>query len=291
MAWLQLRLPTQHPEFAEEVLLAQGAHSVTLLDAADEPILEPGPGETPLWAEAVAVGLFSADADLEAVEQALRQLVPGAASALIQRETVDDQDWVRVCLKDAVPMQFGEQLWVCPREQSVEADGAIVVKLDPGLAFGTGTHPTTALCLRWLDAHRPTNARVLDFGCGSGILAIAALKLGATQAVGVDIDPQAMIAARSNAEENGVADQLALALPADHTEGQFDLILANILAGPLIELAPLLKRQLKPGAHIVLSGLLQRQVDEVSAAYAPEIILQASAPQDDWVCLSGQAPD
>lgn len=291
MAWLQLRLPTQHPEFAEEVLLAQGAHSVTLLDAADEPILEPGPGETPLWAEAVAVGLFSADADLEAVEQALRQLVPGAASALIQRESVDDKDWVRVCLKDAVPMRFGEQLWVCPREQSVEADDAIVVKLDPGLAFGTGTHPTTALCLRWLDAHRPTGFRVLDFGCGSGILAIAALKLGAADAVGVDIDPQAMIAARSNAEENGVASRLSLALPADHEESQFDLILANILAGPLIELAPLLKRQLKPGGHIVLSGLLQRQVDEVCAAYAPEIQLQASAPQDDWVCLSGRGPD
>lgn len=291
MAWLQLRLPTRHPEFAEEVLLAQGAHSVTLLDAADEPILEPGPGETPLWSEAVAVGLFSADADLESVEQALRQLVPDADGALIQRETVDDQDWVRVCLKDAMPMAFGKRLWVCPREQQVDAADAVVVKLDPGLAFGTGTHPTTALCLEWLDAHPPENLRVLDFGCGSGILAIAALKLGAADAVGVDIDPQAMIAAQSNAEENGVGARLALALPQEHREGQFALILANILAGPLIALAPQLKRQLKPGGHIVLSGLLQRQVDEVTAAYAPDIELHPSAPRDDWVCLSGRRPD
>ena len=294
MSWQQLQLHTAHAEFAEEILLANGALSVTISDAADVPILEPGPGETPLWPRSRVQGLFAEAHPLAPVLVAIAELLPDADRAEALSEILEDQDWVRECLKHVKPMQFGERLWVCPQGHSVPASNPVVVKLDPGLAFGTGTHPTTALCLRWLDAHPPRGGAVLDYGCGSGILAIAALKLGAESALAIDLDPQALVASRANAQANAVDAQLRTGLPGELPgelpEGRYPIILANILAGPLIALAPTLCAQLAPGGQLVLSGLLSRQVDEVCAAYAPWLQLKAGGQEDDWIRLDGQRP-
>lgn len=187
-------------------------------------------------------------------------------------------------------MRFGERLWICPAGQRPDVTDAVVVDLDPGLAFGTGTHPTTALCLEWLDRHPPQNQAVIDYGCGSGILAIAALKLGARSVAGVDIDPQALLASRDNAQRNGVSEQLTLAL-ADDSLQPVELLLANILAGPLESLAPRLASLVKPGGHIVLSGVLAAQAQAVHNRYAAwfdmhPVVLSGVLP-GEWARLSG----
>jgi ribosomal protein L11 methyltransferase len=296
MSWIELAVTSRYPEFAEEVLLAQGAVSVSLTDAADEPLLEPAPGATPLWQHTTARGLFAPSTDFDAVRIALRELLPDGAGLRFEQRQVEDQDWIHAWLQHAKPLRFGDAgkpgLWICPSGFRVDEAGADVVQLDPGLAFGTGTHPSTALCLEWIARHPLAGARVLDYGCGSGILAIAALKRGAASASAVDIDPQALTAAQGNAGINGVAERLHCADLARFTEQavdeSVDIVLANILAKPLMELAPMLSRRLRVGGSIVLAGVLQSQAAEVRAAYAPWIEFGSDGVHEDWARLNGR---
>lgn len=289
MAWLQLRVHTAHPEFADELLLAQDASAVSFVDAEDDPVLEPGPGETPLWTNTVTLGLFTEDRDLAPVIATLRELLPDGATAKISHELIEDQDWVRVWLKDCPPLKFGEKLWVVPHEKvgEVTQADAVLLRLDPGLAFGTGTHPTTALCLQWLAGQDLRGRTVLDFGCGSGVLAIAALLLGAERAVCVDIDPQALLATNDNARQNGVADRVTTLLPEDFKAFPAQIVLANILANPLVQLAPTLAGSIAPQGRIALAGLLDRHADEVRAAYAPWFAFDADVSREGWTRIVG----
>lgn len=290
MAWLQLRVTTRHPEFADEILQAHGASAVSFVDAVDKPVLEPAPGETPLWEDTITLGLFTEGTDLAPVLDGLRELLPDGAEAQFQTELIEDQDWVRVWLKDCPPLKFGERFWVVPREKvnEVTQKDAVLLRLDPGLAFGTGTHPTTALCLEWLAGQDLEGKTVLDYGCGSGVLAIAALLLGAERAVCVDIDPQALIATHDNAQENGVADRITAMLPDAFVPFAADVVLANILANPLIQLAPLLARCVKRDGRLVLAGLLDRQAAEVHAAYAPWFDADPDATREGWTRISAR---
>jgi ribosomal protein L11 methyltransferase len=290
MAWLQLRVRSKHPEFAEEILLAHGAGAVSFIDAVDEPVLEPAPGETRLWNDTVTLGLFAEDAELATISAGLRELLPDGADAEISHELVEDRDWVRVWLKDCPPLKFGDRLWVVPHEKigEVTQTDAVILRLDPGLAFGTGTHPTTALCLEWLTQQGLRGKTVLDYGCGSGVLAIAALLLGAERAVCVDIDPQALQATRDNAETNGVGARVTPLLPADFVPFAADIVVANILANPLIRLAPLLASSIASGGRIALAGLLDRQADEVRSAYAPWFDLDTDVSREQWTRISAR---
>ncbi|MGQ3058531.1 MAG: 50S ribosomal protein L11 methyltransferase [Nevskia sp.] len=285
--WIELAVASHHPEFAEEILLACGALSVTMTDAADVPVLEPLPGETPLWPATITRGLFNAGTDLDTVRAALAEQLPDGDTAGTELLTVEDRDWVRAWLDHAEAMQFGERLWICPTGCEVTAQDAVIVHLDPGLAFGTGTHPSTSMCLDWLSLNAIDGAAVLDYGCGSGVLAIAALKLGAASALAIDIDPQAITATLDNAATNQVAERIRCA-GIDHPPlPQFDLVLANILARPLIELAPKLAAATRTGGHVVLAGLLERQAEEVRAAYAPWFDFEADGERDGWNRISG----
>lgn len=289
MAFLQIRVLSQHPEFAEELLLACGASSVSLVDAADDPVLEPAPGATPLWSSTVAIGLFESGADAEHVCAMLREHLPDGEHIELSTELVEDQDWVRVWLKDCEPVKFGERLWVCPHEKRVDETGCATLLLDPGLAFGTGTHPSTALCLDWIARNDVKGLAVLDFGCGSGILGIAALLLGAQACTAVDIDAQAILATRDNAQQNGVSARMrALEHDAPFIPFPADLVLANILARPLIELSALLTASLKPGGRIVLAGLLDRQAEEVRAAYAADFDFEPDVSREGWTRLAAR---
>jgi len=291
MPWQQLVLEAGDldPGALSTFFEQRGALAVTLVDAADQPLFEPAPGTTPLWSATRITALFDADADLSVLQ---RLLAAQFGSALLDRVTTDllqDQDWERVWLERFQPMQFGAHLWVCPAGQRPPLEtGQVMIDLDPGLAFGTGTHPTTALCLEWLDRRPPREQRVLDFGCGSGILAIAALKLGAAEVWGVDIDAQALWASRENASRNAVSDRLSTALPNELPEQPFDLLLANILANPLIELAASLADRVKPGGRLVLSGILSAQAADVLQAYNPWFQFGEPAEQDGWVRLQAR---
>lgn len=290
MAWMQLRVFTRTPEFAEELLTSHGAPAVSFLDGADTPILEPLPGETPLWPDTVTVGWFTETTDLVVVRTALREALPEGESLRIESALIEDRDWVRVWLEHWPPQRFGQRLWVVPREKrhEVVAEDATILLLDPGLAFGTGSHPTTALCLEWLSGAELEGKTVLDFGCGSGILAIAALLLGAERAVCVDIDPQALTATRDNARVNGVEHRVTTLLPADFVAAEHDLVLANILANPLVSLAPLLTRCAARDAPLVMAGLLERQAAEVRAAYAQHFVFDADVQREGWTRLSAR---
>lgn len=289
MPFLQIRCDSGHPEFAEEILLACGALSVSQVDAADEPVLEPAPGDTPLWPRTISIGLFQPDADAAEVESQLRSVLPDGADLNLQVENVEDQDWVRVWLENCPPMKFGQRLWVCPEAKRIDEPGCATLMLDPGLAFGTGTHPSTALCLEWIANQPITDLEVIDFGCGSGILGIAALKLGARQCVAFDIDPQAIIATRENARRNEVSSGMQLVEhDAPFEAEKADVVFANILARPLIELAPLLCSKLKPGGAIVLAGLLDRQAEEVRQAYAEHLDFEADQSQEGWTRIAGR---
>jgi len=289
MPWLQLSFDAAHydPEWLGDLLTEIGAVSVTLLDGADQPVYEPPPGATPLWSQTRVVGLFEADADLALLQKQLcaalgRDDLPGC-----QVESIEDRDWVRVWMEDFHPMRFGERLWVCPSTQAPPDPQAVNILLDPGLAFGTGTHPTTALCLAWLDAHPPTGAVVIDYGCGSGILAIAAAMLGAREVHAVDIDPQALLATAENATANAVADAIHVYVPENLSLRQCDLVLANILAGPLQSLAPRFAALLRPGGAVVLAGLLEAQAGEVAKAYEPWFSFAAAEVREGWTRLVG----
>ena len=290
MPWRQLSLEAgdldahQLSAFFEH----RGAQSVSFADAADQPLFEPETGSTPLWSATRISALFEAGVDLSALKQELASAFGPAVLERLRVETLQDQDWERAWLDRFHPMQYGRRLWVCPAGQRPpdHAD-AVLIDLDPGLAFGTGTHATTALCLQWLDRHPPVDRQVLDYGCGSGILAIAALKLGAGAAWGVDIDEQALWASRENALRNAVAADLKTALPEALPEQQFDLLLANILANPLMALAPRLAALVRPGGDLVLSGILCEQADAVRMAYRRWFYWSDSAELDGWVRLHG----
>ena len=287
MPWIQLTLnpPRPQAEFAEQLLLEAGALSVTFRDAEDDPVLEPAPGETPLWKNVILTGLFDAAIDTRALREHIES---SFSNHNLRIEPLEDRDWVRAWMDDYKPMQFGKRLWVCPKHLSPPDADAVNLMLDPGLAFGTGTHATTSLCLQWLDSFDLNKKIVLDFGCGSGVLAIAALMLGASQADGCDIDPQALIASGNNAADNHVGEKLNVMLPGHMPTKQYDLVLANILAGPLVQLAPKLAGYTQPGGYIVLSGILQNQADEICKTYAQWFELDAPAVQEDWVRISGK---
>ncbi|MDE3737449.1 50S ribosomal protein L11 methyltransferase [Pseudomonas resinovorans] len=289
MPWLQVRLAItpEQAETYEDALLEVGAVSVTFMDAEDQPIFEPDLGTTPLWTHTHLLALFEADTD-EASLVAHLELLTGGTLPEHLIERIEDQDWERTWMDNFQPMRFGRRLWIVPSWHEAPEPGAVNLLLDPGLAFGTGTHPTTALCLEWLDDQKLEGCEVLDFGCGSGILAIAALLLGARQAVGTDIDPQALEASRDNASRNGIDPaHFPVYLPADLPAKPAEVVVANILAGPLVSLAPQITSLVAPRGRLALSGILAEQAEEVRAAYADAFDLDPTAEKDGWVRISG----
>lgn len=284
---LVLELPGRELARAEEACTRLGAIAVSLADAGDEPLLEPAPGETPVWQAVRLRALFEASVDPE-VTAATLAVVLGLPAGAIVVEHVEDRAWEREWLKDFRPMRFGRRLWVAPAGQRPDGPAPVILELDPGLAFGTGTHPTTALCLEWLDGRIRGGERVLDYGCGSGILALAALKLGAGSASAFDIDPQAITATRENAAKNGLATRITIAERPEALAGSCDIVLANILAGPLVELASSLARLAVAGGEIVLSGMLVRQAAEVAQAYEPWFDIGPEAEREGWTLLAGR---
>ena len=287
---LTVELEGRDPQAAEDAAFAAGAVSVTLTDAVDDAILEPAPGEVRLWPRTVLQALFPAEI---AGPQAIVALAGalGLPAAQVRAERIADRVWEREWLKDFHPMRFGRRLWVVPHHAGPPQDpAAVTVRLDPGLAFGTGTHPSTALCLTWLDAHLAPGASLIDYGCGSGVLAVAAARLGARAAHAFDIDPQALIATGDNAAANHVAGQVHVHVQAATLPGEVDVVVANILAGTLVELAPKLYAHLAPGGHVVLAGILKQQVHEVRAGFAPLLDLAVFAERDGWSALAGRRP-
>jgi len=283
---LTIDIGSRQPEPYEDALFELGAVSVTLEDAADDPVLEPAPGATPLWPTVVVKAVFEGSSDADVITAALAQAPPDAPTPRV--EVLPDKAWEREWLKDFRPMRFGRRLWVCPGGMVASGPDAVRIELDPGLAFGTGTHPTTALCLEWLDSQDVSGRQVVDYGCGSGILAIAAAKLGAASVLAMDIDPQALIATRDNAERNAVLGCITVTADPQLDADKADLVLANILAGPLVELAPRFARATRPGGHIALSGLLAEQVKPVTAAYRPWFDIGPAATRDGWALLAGR---
>jgi len=293
MSWIQIRVHTtsEHVEHTEETLMECGSLSVTLQDDADQPILEPELGTTPIWDNTEVVGLFEANRDVEELSEQLNTVFRLKAKMDLPKhriEILEDKDWVRAWMDDYHPMQFGERLWVCPSWREPPKPDAVNLMLDPGLAFGTGTHPTTSLCLKYLDREVKGGELVVDFGCGSGILGIAALLLGAKRMVGTDIDPQALLATRDNAGRNKVSEDLYdVYLPEDTPETQADIMVANILAGPLEQLAPTIAGLTRSGGKLALSGLLAEQAETISACYSQWFEMNAPEQEGDWVILSG----
>ena len=296
MPWLELSLRCRaHDESRLELALQDcGALSVTLLDAADaeneRAILEPGVGETPLWPEIIMTALFDADSNEDLLLQSLEAFDEELDLSSAQFTRVEDQDWERAWMDQFKPMKFGERTWIVPWNLEVpdEAKGQVLIRLDPGLAFGSGTHPTTALCLQWLDSIDLKNKTALDFGCGSGILALAALKLGAKSAVGVDNDPQALIATHDNAERNEVGKRLKVYLPEDESDATYPVVVANILASALESLASLLAKRTQAGGLIALSGILQGQETDLLEHYSQWFDELQATQLEDWMRITGR---
>jgi ribosomal protein L11 methyltransferase len=288
MAWLQISVEVKAGlvDLAAEIFTEVGALSVTYQDAADEPILEPAIGEHPVWSATRVVGLFPEDSDTDRLSQRLSEAFDDAELKL-WIERLEDRDWSSTWREGFKATRFGTRLWVVPCDESAPTADAVTVHLDPGLAFGTGTHITTALCLEWLDAHPPVARRVIDYGCGSGILAIAAAKLGASDVRAVDIDPQALQATRENARRNGMALKIDALFPTDLSAGPANLLVANILANPLIELAGSLAAHVCPGGTIVLTGILAEQAGEVTTVYRPWFDFRAPVVREGWALLEG----
>jgi ribosomal protein L11 methyltransferase len=285
MAWIQFICNTtsDKADALSDAFSECGAAAVTFEDDADQPIYEPDLGTTPLWTATRVVALFDAETNPDNVGKMLSTLVTDIPPYRV--EAVEDKDWEREWMDNFHPIQFGERLWICPSWHTPPAPDAVNIMLDPGLAFGTGTHPTTALCLNWLDQADLKGKYVIDYGCGSGILAIAAALLGAERVIGVDTDPQALEATRANAARNGV--EIEAYLPGDCPDEPCDLLLANILAGPLQTLAPRFANLAKPSAGLVLSGILEVQAKEVSDSYAAWFDMQAPTIKEDWTRLNG----
>ena len=290
MEWRQfvMNLGELPVDTVEKIFERHGAQAVTLTDAGDNPVLEPAPGETPLWNDIRITGLFSPSADFEDLRADLLRSLALTHLPDHRVEVLEDRAWEREWLKDFRPMRFGNRLWVCPGEFEVDAPDAIVVHLDPGLAFGTGTHPSTAMCLDWLDGLDLDHKHVLDFGCGSGILSVAALLLGAHSVTAVDIDPQATTATRQNAERNAVARSVRTTVDVRDLDAAYDVAIANVLAAPLIEHARTICERVVAGGDIALSGILEHQVTAVADAYREWIAFDTPAVRFPWARLTGR---
>jgi ribosomal protein L11 methyltransferase len=290
MAWQQLKIKVK-AEYAESVgdmLTANNALAVTFVDAKDTPIYEPKPGEVLLWPDTKVVGLFDASDDLSLVIKRLEKAKSLGKGFVHVVDQLEDKDWEREWMVNFHPMQFGKRLWICPSWLDAPDPSAVNILLDPGLAFGTGTHPTTSLCLKWLDQADVKDKTVVDFGCGSGILAIAALKLDAAKVIGIDIDPQALQATMDNASRNGVESRLSVFLPADQPELKADIVMANILAAPLKELSAVISNYCAHNGQLIMSGILLDQAEDVKAHYESLFTFQATEIDGEWVRLSAQ---
>ncbi len=292
---LSFELGALESKAAEEAGFACGACAVTFVDAGDDPVLEPAPGEFRLWPATRVQCLFTAARPPEELARALAAALH-LDPARISVQRLADRVWEREWLRDCHALRFGRRLWVCPGHEQVSAPGAVVVRLDPGLAFGTGAHPSTALCLEFLDAHLPgppapaerSAVRVIDYGCGSGVLALAAARLGAAEVHAYDIDPQALIATRGNAAVNGVLSRVHIHECGSTLPGSVDVLLANILAGTLCQLAGTFAALVRQAGTVVLAGLMAHEVTEVTAAYATCFDVTAAGHRDGWMCLVGR---
>jgi ribosomal protein L11 methyltransferase len=289
MSWLQVSLDVSESEapLLEWLFENLGALSVTLGDAADQPLLESPPESQQLWPHTRVTALFEGEQDQQWIEQTLTASLNKQWVAKMSWERIEDRIWERVWLDHFKPMRFGKRLWIYPSNEHIEQADCVVVQLDPGLAFGTGTHPTTALCLEWLECQPLQGKHLVDYGCGSGILAIAALKLGAASAIAIDHDHQALQASRENAEKNGVTHQLMTCLPEKVPTQSAEILVANILAAPLIELAPQLLKMIQPGGRLALSGILEEQYQQVADHYRSSIHLDPIQQREEWVLISG----
>lgn len=283
MPWLQLKIDTtsEQSEQLEDLLMSSGALSVTLEDNADQPLYEPAPGEVIRWEQTRLTGLFDANTNMTAVVANIQanygELPPYRIEAL------EDKDWERAWMDNYHPIQFTNRLWICPSWQPIPDEAEVVLKLDPGLAFGTGTHETTYLCLSWLDQADLSGKKVMDYGCGSGILGLAALLLGAEQAIGIDNDPQALLASEDNAGRNNLSGQFPVFLPSQTPNDRFDILIANILAGPLVSLSETIAQLVKPGGKLVLSGILADQSEDIKNAYSPWFQINHIEQKGDWI--------
>lgn len=291
MAWLQLYIDASKRRGELESALEQlGALAVTLRDGADNPVYEPGPGETRLWPDTELCALFPETTEPSLLRQTLRARLKLETLPNHRFELLAERDWERAWLDDFRPMQFGRHLWILPQDHPADEldQDAVIIRLDPGLAFGTGTHPTTALCLSWLDAHPPRNLEVIDFGCGSGVLALAAARLGAARVLATDNDPQALAATRENARRNGLDSHIECLEPGALPDTPVDLVLANILAAPLLALRTRLTALTRPAGRLILSGMLEAQSADISHAYAGAFSFAARQSDAGWSLLEGR---
>ena len=291
MSWWQFSLNCRASELeqVEQLMLGLGALSISLSDAGDEPIYEPLPGDNPVWQESIVAATFDGTSDHEFLYRQLTRELPDHLASGIRLNTLQDQDWDQAYKQHFQPLQCAPDLWIVPSWSEPPDPGATNIRLDPGLAFGTGSHPTTALCLAWLGANNINYRHLIDYGCGSGILAIAAIKLGAEQVVAVDIDTQALTACKSNMQVNRIgSEQIQVILPEELQASPTDLLIANILAGPLVDLAPRFAELIRPGGQILLSGILDTQLEEIQSAYRPCFKLDPASYRDEWVCISGK---
>ncbi len=290
MSWLELsvRVSRENARLVENLLQNEPVLALTLTDDADDPVLEPGVGETPLWPSVCVTALFNADTPIEPLTRLL-SLVPGVDwPHQVSFRKFEDQQWERTWMDRFKPMRFGAGLWIVPGNGEAPADATHILRLDPGLAFGTGTHPTTRLCLEWIDGYDFSDKYVIDYGCGSGVLGIGAALKGAKTVICVDNDPQALTATRDNAARNGVETTIECYSPEQFAPQPADVMLANILAGPLVELAPRLSRSLGPGGRLVLSGILEAQAEEVKSAYREAFSDLRIKVLDGWVLITGK---
>lgn len=291
MPWQQIKIDTDpdHSEEVEQLLMDFGAVSLSFLDSEDQAVFQLEPGGTILWESTTVVALFEASVDLSSCIQSLASQSFVKNNQQIEIEKLEDQDWERAWMNDFTAMQFGENLWICPSWQTPPQPDAVNIMLDPGLAFGSGTHATTSLCLQWLEQAQLQNKSVIDYGCGSGVLAIASVLLGAQQAIGVDNDPQAIIATLDNSKRNNLnQEQIQAFLPEQHPDEKVDILLANILCAPLLELAQLLAALVKENGHIVLSGILEEQSKLIEDCYSPWFELNPPAVENGWVRIDGR---
>lgn len=290
MSWLKAQIVIDDALAGplELALTTFGAISIELADAGDEPILEPAPGTAPMWRKIRLTALFAPEVAETTVRLAIASVMEPGALPTVKFDIVENEDWVARLREELTPLRFGESLWVCPPGKPCPDTTGTVITMEPGLAFGTGTHPTTSLCMNWLARHPPSGKRVLDYGCGSGILAIASLALGATAVTGVDIDRQALTATRENARRNDGVERLDVMAPEELDDREtYDVLLANILSGTVIELAPTLRRVCHSGTNIALSGILMEQAGAVTAAYRGWCDMDAPITDDGWVLLTG----